>query len=54
MPEMTCRHITIMIWSVTSDGESNRLNITKEIAQYRIDAANSLLKALIDAGIEED
>ena len=54
MPEMTYRHITVIIWSVASDGESNRLNITKEIAQYRIDAANSLLKALIDAGIEED
>lgn len=54
MPEMTYRHITMMIWSVTSDGESNRLNITKEIAQYRIDAANSLLKALVEAGLEED
>jgi len=25
MPEMTYRHITMMIWSVTSYGESNRL-----------------------------
>ena len=30
------------------------MNITKEIAQYRIDAANSLLKALVEAGLEED
>lgn len=34
-----------------AEGEGN---ITKEIAQYRIDAANSLLKALIEAGLEED
>lgn len=51
---MTNRHITMMVWSVARNGESNRLNITKEVAQYRIDAANSLLKALIDAGLEED
>lgn len=25
MPEMTYRHITMMIWSVALDGESNRL-----------------------------
>ncbi len=28
--------------------------ITKEVAQYRIDAANELLHALIEAGLEED
>ena len=26
MPEMTYRHITLMVWSVTKNGESNRLN----------------------------
>lgn len=35
----------------TAEGEGS---ITKETAQYRIDAANALLKALIDAGLEED
>ena len=54
MPEMTCRHITVMVWSVASDGESNRLNITKEVAQYRLDTANNLLNAMIEAGVKED
>ena len=29
-------------------------NITKEVAQYRLDIANALLTALIEAGMEED
>lgn len=35
----------------TAEGEGG---ITKETAQYRINAANDLLKALVDAGLEED
>lgn len=54
MPEMTCRHIAMTVWSVASDGESNRLNITKEVAQYRLETANNLLNAMIDAGVKED
>lgn len=34
-----------------AEGEGN---ITKEVAQYRLDIANSLLEALIEAGMEED
>ena len=34
-----------------AEGEGN---ITKEVAQYRLDIANALLQALIEAGMEED
>jgi TP901 family phage tail tape measure protein len=34
-----------------AEGEGN---ITKEVAQYRLDIANALLTALIEAGMEED
>lgn len=51
---MANRHITMMVWSVTSDGESNRLNITKEVAQYRLQIADELLQALIASGMDED
>ena len=34
-----------------AEGEGN---ITKEVAQYRVDIANQLLETLIEAGMEED
>lgn len=37
--------------SQVAEGEGN---ITKEVAQYRLDIANALLQALIEAGMEED
>lgn len=42
MPEMTYYHITMMIWSVTSNGESNRLKISEEVTRYRLDIANQI------------
>ena len=52
-PEMTDRHITTMLWSVTRYGESNRLKISKEVAIYKLDNLNKQLQAVADSSAEE-
>ncbi len=42
MPEMTYRHITLMVWSVTKNGESNRLN---KFAESNIDLVNGMKRS---------
>lgn len=50
MPEMTYRHITIMIWSVTIYGESNRL--MKSLYDSALSGISKLMSSKIDSYTE--